>query len=563
MTPDGPPRPGGIVDRPSSLKTMERLYLVAFFGQLLLRISRWNVADVDLWGRLSVPAVFFACGRLPVRDYFSFTAYGAPWFDHEWLAGFFFHGALATFGGAGLTLFKWALALGMLWFLWLVNRRRAAPPLVVFLVAMMALPMWGIGFGATARSQNLTYFLFALLLLLLERIRQRPDRTMIALVVPIALVWVNVHAGFVVGFGILVLYVLGSLLNRENARPFAAATGLFAVATLINPYGWSYLKFVLYAITLHRPEIAEWAGTNPLKLSYWTFVALSVLALAALIMAWRERRRDLDWVPVLVILATMVFGWRAVKHQALFGVAAVAFLPSVIQWAWPGLFVGRRFRFELRTSSIEQTTRTWLPAGLTLAALITLAVLLLTQPHPFDPQLPYGNFNPLGNGNLPYPVHAVEFLEKAPFRGNLLAPFDHGQFLLYCLYPKFRVAVDGRMEEVYPAATYREMMRFFDSVPPDWTIAEDWNADVVLWPQHASRLTMADVSPDFVAVQQDGEYIVFVRRRVLAGPFDARPEPPRFSTGPVYLDDFFRPDDDRVRFSSYCAEPTMQRGDVR
>jgi len=451
----------------------------------------------------------------------------------------------------------------MLWFLWLVNRRRAAPPLVVFLVAMMALPMWGIGFGATARSQNLTYFLFALLLLVLERIRHRPGRTMIALVLPIALVWVNVHAGFVVGLGVVVLYVVGALLNREDARPFVVAAGLFAIATVINPYGLSYLKFVLYAITLHRPEIAEWAGTNPLKPSYWTFVALSVLGLAALVMAWRSRRRELDWVPVLVILATMVFGWRAVKHHALFGVAAVAFLPSVIQCGWPRLFAGRRFRFELRAPWIERTTRAWLPASLTLVALVTLGAVLISQPRPLDAQLPYGNFNPLGNGNMPYPVHAVEFLQKAPFSGNLLAPFDHGQFLLYSLYPKFRVAVDGRMEEVYPAATYREMMRFFDSVPPDWSIADDWNADVVLWPQYESPLTMGDVSPDFVAVQQDGEYIVFVRRRVLAGPFDEHPDPPRFSTGPVYLDDFYRPDEDRVRFSTYCAEPTAPPAEAR
>jgi hypothetical protein len=156
---------------------------------------------------------------------------------------------------------------------------------------------------------------------------------------------------------------------------------------------------------------------------------------------------------------------------------------------------------------------------------------------------------------MPYPVHAVEFLETAPFGGNLLAPFNHGQFLLHRLYPKFRVAMDGRLEEVYPTSTYREMMRFFDSVPPDWRIADEWGADIVLWPQHDNLMRQEHVRPDFVVVQQDGEYIVFVRRTVLEG---LAPDPerrPTYSNGPVYMDDVLRPDEDRARFAAYCAEP--------
>ena len=117
------------------------------------------------------------------------------------------------------------------------------------------------------------------------------------------------------------------------------------------------------------------------------------------------------------------------------------------------------------------------------------------------------------------------------------------------------IAVDGRLEEVYPPTTYREMMRFFDSVPPDWRIADQWNAEVVLWPQYASPLTLADVPRDFVAVHQDGEYVVFVRRRLISGPVPGSLEQPDFSEGSVYLGDFFRVDEDRERFSAYCSEP--------
>jgi hypothetical protein len=255
----------------------------------------------------------------------------------------------------------------------------------------------------------------------------------------------------------------------------------------------------------------------------------------------------------------MAVGWRVIKHQPLFGVAAVAFVPYLIRQGWPGLFSGRRLALELRRPWIEKATRSWLPAGLALAATVTLGVVLIPHENPLGVQVPYGNFNLLGNGAMPYPVHAVEFLEKTPFEGNLLAPFDHGEFLLYRLYPKFRVAMDGRLEEVYPVATYREMMRFFGTVPPDWRIADQWNADVVLWPQHAALLRREDVPDDFAVVHQDGEYIVLVRRSLISGPFIDPPERARFSDGPVYLNDFFRPEEDRARFANYCTEPHHQQ----
>jgi hypothetical protein len=111
------------------------------------------------------------------------------------------------------------------------------------------------------------------------------------------------------------------------------------------------------------------------------------------------------------------------------------------------------------------------------------------------------------------------------------------------------------MEEVYPVTTYREINRFFGTVPPDWRIADEWGADVVLWPQHAMLLSRADVPRDFVIVFQDGEYIVLVRRSLVPAPPSDPIDQPRFSDGPVYLNDFFRPEEDRSRFSLYCSEP--------
>src|ERR1700722_3532633 len=67
-------------------------------------------ADPDLWGHLRFGLDMLASHSIPSIDPYSFTAAGAPWTNHEWLAELSFAVGWKLAGAAGLVLLKVSLA---------------------------------------------------------------------------------------------------------------------------------------------------------------------------------------------------------------------------------------------------------------------------------------------------------------------------------------------------------------------------------------------------------------------------------------------------------------------
>jgi len=86
-----------------------------------------NEADNDLWGHVLFGRDMLNQRALPRTDTYSYTATGAPWVNHEWLAQVLFALAYGIGGASGLLLLKVALAVVTCAFgLALIRRRTAA-----------------------------------------------------------------------------------------------------------------------------------------------------------------------------------------------------------------------------------------------------------------------------------------------------------------------------------------------------------------------------------------------------------------------------------------------------
>ena len=154
----------------------------------------------------------------------------------------------------------------------------------------------------------------------------------------------------------------------------------------------------------------------------------------------------------------------------------------------------------------------WIPAAATAAALVGLAL----QDRPLLRTLvPHEDTR---GESLPkqYPVGAAEFLLASSSSGKLLAPFNKGQFLYWTLYPRFRVAMDGRYEEVYTQAQFREVHRFYrrrKTEPAEAVVgdAERSGADFVLCPSRWSAKPVLARSDRFDLVYDDGTFALLAR----------------------------------------------------
>jgi hypothetical protein len=243
-------------------------------------------SDPDLWWHLRLGQWIADNHSVAHTELFSYTAAGAAQVDHEWLAELLFSWVHNAVGLAGLAvavgLVTWS---GLLALAWTARQRGAggfSTGLVLLLGAKAIQPVTG------TRPQMLTFALLCWSLLLLDRHLRRGGRG-IWLLMPLFLLWANLHAGFVVALGILAVALLASAADARwrhavatvpRRRHLLAAVVLAACAAvaLVNPNGPDLYRFALLGSDPSAHQlIQEWQRTD--------FTAPASLALAALIVA--------------------------------------------------------------------------------------------------------------------------------------------------------------------------------------------------------------------------------------------------------------------------------------
>ncbi|MBX7074093.1 MAG: hypothetical protein K1X71_13190 [Pirellulales bacterium] len=434
------------------------LLLAAFYArQFALRLG-----DPDLWGRLVVGELFLRAGAMPAADPFAYTPTLPLWVDHEWLTGVVFYSLFQVWGDAGILVFKTLLGLAAVGLTWLTARRAGSTWLAM--VAMFAVAMPVFGYGLMPRAQLFTYFFFALWLYLLEGYRRGGERwPMFAL--PITMVaWCNLHGGFLAGMGLLTLYAVGMIGDRRG-RLLLGMLLTCACATLINPYGFDYWLYLIPAVTMRRPGVAEWAPV-PWNVTYFPFWILAILAVAALWQLRDQWRQSL--APMLVIGVTLVLAMRHARHMPLFAIACCGLTPGIL---FP--------RPRPYCSLIGVARRADVLMALTMLLLACFQLYgMAALDGPAEFALPQSTAI---ENMVIYPVNAIDFLQRDPQGGNLAVPFNWGEYAIWRLWPTCRVSLDGRYETAYPDATVQMVDDFF-------AVRGDWRA---LIDQYPTRLVLA------------------------------------------------------------------------
>jgi hypothetical protein len=454
----------GVVRRDGLLEVCLGLVVLCYY--LRHFALRWG--DPDLWGRLAVGQLFVQRGSLPRTDPFAYTPTLPSWIDHEWLTGVVFFALHALGGDAAILLVKTALGLGAVGFACLVARLNGARWLPLVMLLIVAMPVFG--YGMMPRAQVFTYFLFAVWLYVLELVRQGRSAWLVAILPPTMLLWANLHGGFLAGLGLLALYVFGACFERRSVVPLLLAGCGCLGATLLNPYGMEYWCYLIPAVSMHRPNIAEWAPV-PLSPRYWQFWLLSCAFIWTL---WQVRHDARKFaIPLLVVLVTLVLAVRHARHMPLAAIAGCAFLPAI----WSNLPIGTRFALGTRFRPFDAVL---FPALLAVGLWQIRGALADGPLRLVLPDRPTGVEN-----MVDYPVGAIDAAIEQQVHGNLATPFNWGEYAIWRLYPACRVAMDGRYETVYPTSTVQLVETFFAAGTSWHQLIDEYPTDLVLAPTAA------------------------------------------------------------------------------
>lgn len=434
---------------------ISRLLIVPAILLIGLATISSNVSDPDLWGHVQYGREVLRDGTLPRTATWTYAAEGAPWVNHENIAELMLAWTVDTLGPSGLPWMKLSIAITIFTLMIMSARRSGAGWLPIG--AMVMIVATNVQFHWHFRPQILTYMSLALLLSLWQYVFGQFDSKnsesifattarlrWLWLLVPLMCFWGNSHGGFAAGVCIMLAYhglICLQLIHQRGFRHrrfllhLSIVTVAAVLATLINPYGLDLWKFMLSALTLPRPEIADWGPPQLIGMEatrLWCLIAVSAIALSA------DRRRDLA---KLVILGLLL--WQSLSHCRHLSILAIVcgfWIPGSLQQLSNNL--QQSFQ-KLQTQSTAGSTGRFRMAALLLMISASLVKLVPTLGEvPVD--------------RAEYPVSAMQFLHDHQLHGRTLVTFNWAQYAIGCfaadhgVLGNSRVAVDGRFETCYP-----------------------------------------------------------------------------------------------------------------
>jgi hypothetical protein len=442
----------------ASLTKVQRVLFVLFFFVVFLYCFN-QFASADTFYDLRAGQLIWQTGQIPHADVFSFTAAGAEWIPHEWLAQLIFYGVQSALGFWGLMAFVAALAAVAYYLLFSLAMRKGANFYVTLLV-LFASAAAGFSFWIS-RPQSIVFLLCVALVYLLEQYRASPRARYLYLAIFLVLLWANVNASVMLAIGIIALFLVAAVANeRRWSSPvkyllctLLASTGV----AFANPSGYKIFTYGLiilpsikaFGIYEWQPITAYWAGWD-------TKVFVVAIIAAALFLVWRlGKKTPRDWVWIALVIATAIAPFIAARYLIFWSLFVVPPLAWVVSDAARG--------FLNRIS----------PKVFVVAAFMILAVLLIVRYATFP-----GNYV----DDVALPVHAADFLAENGAQGNAFNAYAQGGYLLWRLWPRVKIAMDGRSEVYLGAPTEEYYAILHDAPSVTALISQKYNIQYFIFP---------------------------------------------------------------------------------
>jgi hypothetical protein len=307
-----------------------------------------TIADFDTGYHIKNGEYILAHKTVPTHDLFSYTAKGNEWVNHYWLSDVIF-AAVNTMGGSyGLMLFVALLSAVtygiVLKTTFLKTQIRWLAYGMVIPYSILTYELW------VVRPQSFTYLLTALLVYLLELWRRTKDGRILYGLPLLMLVWGNMHAGVIMGIGIMGLYLIHHILFGEKGKEkkwFVSMATLAMLAPLLNPNGW---KTLIYSSIIKQTAtdlgVQEWKsllvylGSWQAQVFLFLMIIGGTIALYALTrergVGWRSVR-TIDWPAMGLLLTAIILPFISIRHVGFFPILTFPILMRALADIFPRL----------------------------------------------------------------------------------------------------------------------------------------------------------------------------------------------------------------------------------
>ncbi len=513
-----------------------------FWLLLLVFLSYANrVDDLDLWWHLKSGELIYKNLSIPEEDPFSFT-YSLPpeisrigidevppeerpseeanWFwatslKRNWLSQVLFYLTYLGGGFIGLGILKSLLFISAYMVLYLTMLRRGADHAVAFIVLCLVAYI-GHHFNYT-RPQLFSYLLLPVTLYCLYDLRR--GGRFIYILPLVMLLWANLHGGYILGLTILGSFTfvealkylietktpfsIGSTMQKAQLKKLIIIVILSIAITLLNPntyltflFPWYQEQSLFRSIEeYHRPMLYEYH-------SYW--LMLSAVIIMVLVLSVMRR---MDLTELLILTVVIIPSLKSNKYIIYFALVSGVFLSYAL-------------------SSVIQSFKHWISERLSLFRRdfsIPAAVVLSLVMVAVSAETVSTGVLRFDTRQWMYPTGAVAFIKDVRPQGRMFNLYNWGGYLIWELYPEYRVFIYGRTLNETAFFHYHQILkatkgqgveralwrRLLDAYKINFIVTPAVSTSGYVFPL-VDRISLDN---EWKPVFADGKALVFVRNR--------------------------------------------------
>jgi hypothetical protein len=433
---------------PHKTTVLNKFLLFLFFALIFVYCAN-QIRDPDSFYHLKVGQIIWETKQVPHADVFSYTAPGAPWITHEWLAEIIFYAVQRLTGFWGLIFFVALVGLLTYFVVYKLVIARGTKNYVaaafLFFAGYFTFGFW------IPRPQIFSYLAFALLIYCLENYRREPKPKYLYFSAVILWFWASVNASFILGLAVLGFYALAETAKYFRPRYFGRTRltkkdiWRIGIAFFVS-LGISFINPNTYKIFLYSFEIRgvtqylgvlEWRSVLVLLGGAKVMIFFCLFMLADAFLVWYLGFRKAS--PVVrdtlyygagrditllgIVLGVSLLPFLSVRHFAYWPIAAASPLICGLSDAF-GKF--------LKDGAIRIISVLLIVTGILLFA---ARIMVWTSPF-------FGG----AVSSITLPVSAADFIEANGIKGPLFNLYNEGGYLIWRFWPKEKVAIDGRSE---------------------------------------------------------------------------------------------------------------------
>jgi hypothetical protein len=363
------------------------------------------------------------------------------------------------------------------------------------------LGVWTVLPNIGVRPRVFTLLLATCYFQILSRYLKDFERKQLWWLVPLMVLWVNLHGAFLIGLAFIGLAITGVAIDawvgREvvsliwiRVKPLLIVLVACALATLFNPYKTKIYSQVLSVLSspIYQYVGADWLSPDFHQPEQLPLIVLILLSTTVLVLSPKRPRPS----QLLFFLATLYMTFRMQRNAVLFAIVGTALLADHSGALWESLFSG----------SPKKSFTGLRPPILNLLLLLPLLLFVIKVKNVV--------YVAPTQQMAVVPLNAVEYLKDHGIEGcTFTEPNIWGDYLIWAT-PANPVFIDGR--DVYSTNFVKEYLEIVQG-QRDWRVPFDQYGVKNAILTHSSILAgQLRNSTDWQEIYQDEYSLVFTRR---------------------------------------------------